>query len=107
MLTNYEIFLKAANKAAGFIGAFVQYQLYLNRLHCRKNVFYVDSMPVSVCKTVTSPSHKVMKGLIDRGKSSKGWFFGFKLQEICTTYCSLIKRSFRPAENMAVALSLI
>ena len=30
MLTNYENFLKAANKAAGFIGAFVQHQLYLN-----------------------------------------------------------------------------
>ena len=34
MLTNYENFLKAANKAAGAIGAFVQYQLYLNSLHC-------------------------------------------------------------------------
>ncbi|WP_423838407.1 transposase [Treponema porcinum] len=25
-------------------------------------------------------SHKVTKGFASRGKSTKGWFFGFKLQ---------------------------
>ena len=63
MLTNYENFLKAANKAAGFIGAFVQHQLYLNSLHCTENVFYVYSMPISLCKNRYTSSHKVMKGL--------------------------------------------
>ena len=72
MLTNYENFLKAANNAAGFIGAFVQYQLYLNSLHCRENEFYVDSTPISVCKNRYKPSLKVMKGLADKRKFSKG-----------------------------------
>ncbi|MBR0100776.1 MAG: hypothetical protein IJP90_13855, partial [Treponema sp.] len=83
-LTNYENFLKATNKAVGFIIAFVQYQLYLNRIHCTDNVFYVDSTPVSVCENRYISSHKVMKGLASRGKSTKGCFFGFKLQGICT-----------------------
>ena len=38
-LTNYENFLKATNKSVGFIMAFVQYQLYLNRLHCSISAF--------------------------------------------------------------------
>ena len=70
-LTNYENFLKATNKAVGFIIAFVQYQLYLNRLNCTENVFYVDSTPVSVCENRYISSHKVMKGLASRGKSTK------------------------------------
>ena len=74
MLTNYENFLKAANKAAGFIGAFVQHQLYLNSLHCRECVFYVDSTPISVCKNRYKPSLKVMKGLADRENPQKDGF---------------------------------
>ena len=38
-LTNYENFMKASNKAAGFIFAFVQYQLYLNRLNCTDDTY--------------------------------------------------------------------
>ena len=86
-LTNYENFLKATNKSAGFILAFVQYQLYLNRLNCTENEFYVDSTPVTVCENRYISSHKVTKGFASRGKSTKGWFFGFKLQGICTAYC--------------------
>ena len=98
-ITNYENFLKATNKAVGFIAAFVQYQLYLNRLNCTENVFYVDSTPVSVCENRYISSHKVMKGLASRGKSTKGWFFGFKLQGICTADGTLIKLCFRPGKE--------
>lgn len=99
MLTNYENFLKAANKAAGVISAFVQYQLYLNRLHCTGNVFYVDSTPISVFENCCICSPKVMKGLADRGKSPKGWFFGFNLQGICAADSTLIKLCFRPGKE--------
>ena len=107
MLTNYEIFLKAANKAAGFIGAFVQYQLYLDRLHCTGNVFYADSTPVSVCENRCICSPKVMKGLADRGKSPKGWFFGFNLPGICTADGTLKNVASVWAKNTTVVLSLI
>ena len=98
-LTNYENFLKATNKAVGFIIAFVQYQLYLNRLNCTENVFYVDSTPVSVCENRYISSHKVMKGLASRGKSTKGWFFSFKLQGICTADGTIVKLCFRPGKE--------
>ena len=53
-LTNYENFMKASNKSAGFIIAFVQYQLYLNRIHCTdtKGWFSVLNCRVSALLTV-------------------------------------------------------
>lgn len=38
-----------------------------------------DSTPVAVCDNLRIYRHRVFKGLAQRGKSSTGWFFGFKL----------------------------
>lgn len=37
-----------------------------------------DATPIAVCHNLRIKSHKVFKGLAERGKSSTGWFFGFK-----------------------------
>lgn len=39
----------------------------------------VDSTPLPVCHNLRIPRHKTFSGLAQRGKSSTGWFFGFKL----------------------------
>ena len=44
-------------------------------------LFYLDSTPLSVCENRYICSHKVMKDIASRGKSTKGWFFGFKLKD--------------------------
>lgn len=43
---------------------------------------FVDSCPLAVCKNIRIPRNKVFKGIATRGKSSMGWFFGFKLHII-------------------------
>lgn len=40
---------------------------------------FLDSTPLDVCHNRRIHSHKVFDGLAARGKSSTGWFFGFKL----------------------------
>ena len=45
-------------------------------------ISYIDSCPIAVCKNIRIPRNKVFKGLASRGKSSLGWFFGFKLHLI-------------------------
>jgi hypothetical protein len=40
---------------------------------------YVDSTPIKVCHNKRIFNHRVFKGLAERGKSTMGWFFGFKL----------------------------
>jgi len=43
---------------------------------------FIDSCPLTVCKNIRINRNKVFKGIATRGKSSMGWFFGFKLHII-------------------------
>jgi len=45
-------------------------------------ISFGDSTPIRVCKNKRIPRHKVFEGLAQRGKSSMGYFFGFKLHLI-------------------------
>ena len=39
---------------------------------------FVDSTTLDVCDTYRIPQHKVFQEVAQRGKSSTGWFYGFK-----------------------------
>lgn len=45
-------------------------------------ISYIDSTPLKVCHIKREHSHKTFKGLATKGKSTTGWFFGFKLHII-------------------------
>jgi len=50
--------------------------------HCKgacSGISFVDSTPLAVCHNRRIPRHKVFAGLAARGKTSMGWFYGFKL----------------------------
>jgi hypothetical protein len=42
-------------------------------------VSYIDSTRLAVCHNKRIHAHRVFEGLAQRGKSSLGWFYGFKL----------------------------
>ncbi|QOP44571.1 IS982 family transposase [Sulfurimonas sediminis] len=42
-------------------------------------ITFVDSTTIDVCHNRRIHQHKVFKGIAQRGKSSTGWFYGFKL----------------------------
>lgn len=42
-------------------------------------ISFVDSTPIRVSKNKRIPNHKVFKGIAEVGKSTMGWFYGFKL----------------------------
>ena len=46
-------------------------------------ITYVDTTKVAVCHNKRIRTNKVFKGLAETGKSSMGWFFGFKLHLVC------------------------
>ena len=52
--------------------------LYLRRGH-QTGIAFVDSTPISVCHNKRIRHHKTFAGLARRGKSTMGWFYGFKL----------------------------
>jgi hypothetical protein len=44
----------------------------------KTGVYYVDSTPLPVCHNKRISKHRVFQGLAARGRTSVGWFFGFK-----------------------------
>jgi hypothetical protein len=52
------------------------------RMACCSGISFVDSTALRVCHNLRIASHRVMAGLAQRGKTSTGWFFGFKLHLI-------------------------
>ena len=51
----------------------------LSRLGQRTGIYYIDSTALAVCHNRRIGRHKTFAGLAARGKTSMGWFFGFKL----------------------------
>jgi hypothetical protein len=49
------------------------------RMGTCSGISFVDSTALPVCDNRRIHSHKVFEGLAARGKTSMGWFFGFKL----------------------------
>jgi len=45
-------------------------------------ISFIDSTPIRVCKNKRIFNHKVFKNIADRGKSTMGYFYGFKLHLI-------------------------
>jgi hypothetical protein len=42
-------------------------------------IAFIDSTPLAVCDNHRMVTHKVFAGVAARGKTSLGWFYGFKL----------------------------
>ena len=61
--------------------ALVPLLLYMSNCRTGKcsGISFIDSTTLDVCDNKRIPSHKVFKGIAARGKSSMGWFYGFKL----------------------------
>ena len=47
-----------------------------------RGINYIDSTLLRVCHVKREKQHRVFKGIASKGKSTMGWFFGFKLHLI-------------------------
>ena len=73
-LVSYNRFVELMSDAALPITFFV----YSRKAIC-SGISFVDSTTLDVCDSHRIQQHKVFKGTAQRGKSSTGWFYGFKL----------------------------
>jgi hypothetical protein len=65
--------------------------LYLHtRLGPVTGISFVDATPLPVCHNRRIERHKVFAGLAARGKTSMGWFFGFKLHLVVSDQGELL-----------------
>lgn len=56
-----------------------------------KGINFIDSTTLVVCNNRRIHNHKVFAGIAKRGKSSMGWFFGFKLHLIINDKGEIVK----------------
>lgn len=59
-------------------------------------IAFVDSTTITVCHPKRISSHKVFAGIAAIGKSTKGWFYGFKLHLVCNHRGELISCRITP-----------
>jgi len=59
-------------------------------------ISFMDSTALVVCKNPRIHSHKVFTGLAERGKTSTGWFFGFKLHLVFNDRGELLNLMLTP-----------
>jgi len=70
----YERFLTLTKRVWALLAFFMA-----SRMGRKTDIYYIDSTPLVVCHNKRIARHKVFAGLAARGKTSTGWFFGFKL----------------------------
>jgi Transposase DDE domain len=76
-LVSYHRFVELMPRALVALSVYLQ-----TRLGESTGIAFIDSTSLSVCHNRRIQSHKVFKHLAQRGKTSMGWFYGFKLHLI-------------------------
>ena len=59
-------------------------------------ISFVDSTPIAVCNNRRIHSHKVLRRTARRGKTTMGWFYGFKVHLIVNDQGELLAFRFTP-----------
>lgn len=73
----YKRFIEVIPEVLGALTAFMN-----SRRGVSAGIAFIDSTPLCVCKNIRIPRHKTFANEAGRGKSSTGWFYGFKLHLI-------------------------
>lgn len=78
-LVSYNRFIELQQKT------FVVFALFMKERCLGKctGISFMDSTTLKVCRNQRIHNHKVFKDIAARGKSSMGWFYGFKLHLVC------------------------
>ncbi len=77
--------------------ALVPWTFYLlsKRGNCT-GISFVDSTPLKVCHNKRIERHKVFSGIAARGKTSMGWFYGFKLHLVVNEHGEALSFQLTP-----------
>lgn len=77
-LPTYKNFVSAMNDYAPYLLSLINILLSFNNKRSG-TIKIVDSTSIPVCKNIRINSHKVMRKVATRSKSTMGWFYGLKL----------------------------
>jgi hypothetical protein len=90
-LVSYSRFMRLMGQA------FVPLTIYLLRRRGRcTGISFIDSTPIRVCHNRRIQRNKVFAGIAARGKSTMGWFYGFKLHLVVNEYGEILSFQLTP-----------
>lgn len=81
--------------------------LFSYLLYCRgeiTGISFIDSTSIAVCHNKRITRNKVFKGLAKRGKTTAGWFYGFKLHLIINDKGEIISFQLTPGNIADVTM---
>ncbi len=64
-----------------------------------QGIAFIDSTKIAVCHNLRIPRNKVFKGVAQRGKTSMGWFYGFKLHLVINDCGELLSVKLTPGNT--------
>lgn len=88
-LVSYNRFVELQSTTIELLSAYL-----VSRFDVATGISYVDSTPIQVCKPKRMSRNKVFKGSAKKGKSTIGWFFGYKLHLIINEKGGLLAVKF-------------
>lgn len=88
---SYERFVALIPRLLPGLYVFLKGQTLLSR---RSGTYFIDSKKLPVCHNRRIHNHKVFAQQAQRGKSSTGWFYGFKVHLVINHYGELINFLF-------------
>ena len=97
-IPNYGNFNTLMNQATPYVIFLLEWIMYCNRSQ-ETGLYFLDSSPLKVCENKRIFDHRVCEGLAKRGKSSMGWFFGFKLHAVCDSLGRLVSLLITPGNT--------
>jgi len=90
-LLSYNRFVERIPQALGALACYLK-----TRMASCGGISFIDSTALRVCHNRRISSHRVMADLARRGKTSTGWFYGFKLHLIVNDRGELLNVCFTP-----------
>jgi hypothetical protein len=90
-LLSYNRFVEQTPRAFAALTSFLQ-----TRFGLCSGISFIDSTPLRVCHNMRIHSHRVMVDFAARGKTSIGWFYGFKLHLVINDQGELLNVCFTP-----------
>lgn len=88
---SYERFVALIPRLLPGLYVFLKWQTLLSR---RNGTYFIDSKKLPVCHNRRIHNHKVFAKQARRGKSSTGWFYGFKIHLVINHYGELVNFLF-------------
>lgn len=76
----------------------------LQRRGAVTGIAFIDSTSIAVCHNKRIPRNKVFKGLAERGKTTAGWFYGFKLHLIINDKGEILAFQLTPGNISDVSM---